>query len=93
MKVIIQLSGLGGRLEDTERGQKPVQLLTGPGQFTQRALVSGKADRRVRETTDSEYSGSGQFDLQRNPLATRTFIHVAVRLDKLVEREDPGLER
>jgi hypothetical protein len=30
MKVIIQLSGLIGRLEDTDHRQKPVQLLNGP---------------------------------------------------------------
>ncbi|WP_460124864.1 hypothetical protein [Pseudomonas sp. S2_C03] len=30
MKVIIQLSGLKRRLEDTDQGQKPVQLLSRP---------------------------------------------------------------
>jgi hypothetical protein len=30
MKVIIQLSRLKGRLEDTDDGQKPAQLLSNP---------------------------------------------------------------
>ncbi len=35
--------------------------------------------------------GSDRFDLKRDPFAAWAFIHVAVRLDKLVEREYPGL--
>ena len=34
-----------------------------------------------------------RLDLQRDPFATRAFVHVAVCFDKLGKREDPSLER
>ena len=57
MKVIIQLSVLTVRLEDTDGGQKPVQLLKWPwGMLSGWFGKSGEyKQKRVRGAADSDY--------------------------------------
>lgn len=44
MKVIIQLSGLIGRLEDTDREQKPVQLFNRHADGASTSVVVAKGE-------------------------------------------------
>ncbi len=92
MKVIIQLSVLTRRLEDTDSGQKPVQIHKGQAPGLACIVICREYNARVRGATDSDRKELRGFDLEGDPFAARAFVHVAVCFNELTEREDPRFE-